>query len=291
MIAGETLCADSDQRPGRCRERRGFNAFELLQQLLRLDFAMQTSKQTQVRRLNWAGVEIVHGHERVLIDPLENTAPFEALLGKPRHPFQPVPDFDGTTTTLVTHLHYDHADRGLLKRLDDQGGRLVAHRAIASELNAIGLTVEPADHWQTKKFGAFRVTAIPAVDWRGDDQVSWVVEVDGHAYFHGGDGTWHGYWYRTAQIFGRFDAVFLPVNGVLFAFPGVPSTGIPGTLLPDQAVIATRVLNGAQLVPIHYHTFNNRPLYVEQTDIPGQLTAAAAREGVKVNLVAENQST
>jgi hypothetical protein len=46
------------------------------------------------------------------------------------------------------------------------------------------LNVAPADHWKTQKFGVLRVTPIPAVDWRGDDQVSWIVQVDGHNYFH-----------------------------------------------------------------------------------------------------------
>jgi L-ascorbate metabolism protein UlaG (beta-lactamase superfamily) len=251
---------------------------------------MQTSNLISVRRLNWAGVEIVHGHERILIDPLENPEPFAMLLGKPRHDLKPVPDFDGATYTLVTHLHHDHCDRRLLKRLDDQGQRLLVHRAIGNELSSLGLTLDTVEHWKTQKIGGFRATAIPAVDWRGDDQVSWVVEVDGHNYFHGGDSIWHGYWWRVAQTFGRFDAAFLPVNGVLFAFPGFAPSGIPGTLQPAHAAAATRLLNAAQLVPIHYGTFHNPPIYVEQDDIPGQLAAAAQREGVKVNLLPENHS-
>ena len=50
---------------------------------------MQTSSQITVRRLNWAGVEIVRDQQRILIDPIENAEPFEHLLGKPRHPLEP----------------------------------------------------------------------------------------------------------------------------------------------------------------------------------------------------------
>jgi hypothetical protein len=51
---------------------------------------MQASSQISVRRLNWAGVEIVRDQQRILIDPMENAEPFEHLLGKPRHPLEPV---------------------------------------------------------------------------------------------------------------------------------------------------------------------------------------------------------
>jgi len=249
---------------------------------------METSSQVSVRRLNWAGVEIVRDQQRILIDPVENAEPFEHLLGKPRHPLEPVPDFTGTTVTLVTHLHRDHCDRRLLKRLDDRGGRLITHRSIAPELSSIGLAVEPADLWNTQKIGQFRVTPIPAGDWRGDDQVSWIVEIDGHTYFHGGDTIWHGYWWRAAQTFGPFDLAFLPVNGVLVEFPGYTPSGIPATLTPSEAAVATRLLNAKQLVPIHYGTFNNPPVYVEQSNIAEQLAAAAEREKVQVNWVREN---
>ncbi|MBV8100121.1 MAG: MBL fold metallo-hydrolase [Verrucomicrobia bacterium] len=111
---------------------------------------MQTSSQISVRRLNWAGVEIVRDQQRIVIDPMENAEPFEHLLGKPRHSLEPIPDFTGTTVTLITHLHRDHCDRRLLKRLDDRGGRLITHRSIAPELSSIGLTVEPADLRNTK---------------------------------------------------------------------------------------------------------------------------------------------
>jgi hypothetical protein len=50
---------------------------------------MQASKQLTVRRLNWAGVEIVKDQQRILIDPMENVEPFAHLLGKPRHPLTP----------------------------------------------------------------------------------------------------------------------------------------------------------------------------------------------------------
>ena len=64
--------------------------------------------------------------------------------------------FTGTTVTLITHLHRDHRDRRLLKRLDDREEHLVVHRAIAPDLSSIGLTVEPADLWNTQKIGGSR---------------------------------------------------------------------------------------------------------------------------------------
>ena len=88
---------------------------------------------------------------------------------------------------------------------------------------------------------------------------------------------------------GPFDLALLPVNGVLVEFPGYAPSGIPATLTPAEAAVATRLLNAQQLVPIHYGTFNNPPVYIEQSNISEQLAAAAEREKVRVKLVSENQ--
>jgi L-ascorbate metabolism protein UlaG (beta-lactamase superfamily) len=49
------------------------------------------------------------------------------------------------------------------------------------------------------------------------------------------------------------------------------------------------VIEGRRLVPIHYGTFNNPPVYIERSNIAEHLAAAAERERVRINLVPENR--
>jgi hypothetical protein len=97
-------------------------------------------------------------------DTLKCLMPFECLLTNPHDP------------DLKTKVELLAKTPGLCIFID----------AIAPELTSIGLTVEAVDHWNAQNCGAFRITAIPAVHWRCDDQTSWMVEIDGHNYFHGG---------------------------------------------------------------------------------------------------------
>jgi len=79
------------------------------------------------------------------------------------------------------------------------------HTAIAAALAADGVGTVPVDLWHTRQLGPFRVTAAPSHDWRGDDQVAWiVVHLDG----------------------------FTP-------------TDVPATLTPEQAIEAAVILRQA----------------------------------------------
>jgi hypothetical protein len=51
----------------------------------------------QLRRLSWAGVELVRDGVRVLIDPPENIAPLQDFLGSPHGQIIHVGSFAGTT--------------------------------------------------------------------------------------------------------------------------------------------------------------------------------------------------
>ncbi len=136
--------------------------------------------------------------------------------------------------------------------------------------------------WQTVQIGVFKATAVPAVDWRGDDQVSWVIQDGAQRLFHGGDTIWHGRWWNIQRRFGSFDVAMLPVNGVVAELPGIEPSHLPATLTPEQAVIATRLLKAEFLCPMHYGQFNNPPVYAEQDNIETRLRRSSGAEGVDV---------
>ena len=243
----------------------------------------------QVRRLSWAGIEISAEGERLLIDPLEHVPSFQELLGAPLWPLVPVTSAALRTNALITHKHADHFDGELLRQIVNSDGRVYCPEGMTEEVKKAGLVAVGMQPWQSVQIGTFKVTAVPAVDWQGDDQVSWVVKHFDHQIFHGGDTIWHGSWWNIAKRFDGFDAAMLPVNGVVVQFPGMAPTPFPATLTPEQATVAARLLEAKILCPIHYGQFNRPPGYQEQTSIETRLQTSAESEGVHLELIRDGE--
>jgi len=237
----------------------------------------------EVRRLSWAGIELRSGATRLLIDPLEDPAPVAGFLGAPRTELGSI-DIDEETWAAVTHLHPDHCDRSIVERVPR--GQAICHKPIAPQL---GITAGATRLWHTHEAGAFRLTAVPSHDWRGDDQVAWVVEADGRRVIHCGDTIWHGSWYEIARRHGPFDAAFLPINGVTVRLQGFTPTDVPATLTPEQAIEAAVVLEARAACAIHYDLFHNPPLYVEQPNARERFHAAAERRGLSAITPADGE--
>lgn len=243
----------------------------------------------RIQKLSWAGAAVIGDDQHLLIDPLENAAPFANLLGHPLWPLFSVPDVAQQTSVLVTHRHLDHFDAGLLRRIVKDKGHVYCPNGMAQEVKNIGLEATGLDAWETVSVGSFKVTAVPAVDWRGDDQVSWVVEHGTKRLFHGGDTIWHGSWWNIAKRFGNFDVAMLPVNGVVAQFPGIEPSNLPATLTPEQAAIAARLLKAQLFCPIHYGQFHAPPTYSEQSEIETRLRRSAEAEHVALRIVRDGE--
>jgi L-ascorbate metabolism protein UlaG (beta-lactamase superfamily) len=230
-----------------------------------------------LRRLSWAGIELTSDTSRLLIDPLQYTAPLAGFLGEPRWRLEPI-DIGGRTWALVTHLHADHCDRQLLGRLEQ--GRVLCHQAIAEQLVHEQVPVVGVELWDMVDIGPFRATPVPAQDWRGADQVAWVIEIDRMRIIQCGDTIWHGSWYEIQRRFGSFDVAFLPINAVLAQLEGFTPTEGPSTLTPEQAIEAAVVLQASTACAIHHGLFHNPPRYVESANVVARFLRAGARRGV-----------
>jgi L-ascorbate metabolism protein UlaG (beta-lactamase superfamily) len=241
----------------------------------------------RVRRLSWAGVEVTSGAARLLLDPLADTEPLRGFLGAPRAPLVPVA-VDRRTWAAVTHLHADHCDRALLRRVP--AGQVICHRPVVDHLAGDGIAPTAARLWEPIQAGPFRITPVPAHDWRGDDQVAWVVEAGRQRLIHCGDTIWHGGWYEIARRYQGFDAAFLPINGVVARLPGFTATDVPATLTPEQAIEAAVVLQARRACPIHNSLFHNPPRYTEQDHALARFRAAAQRRSIGVVALHDGES-
>ncbi len=231
----------------------------------------------QVRRLAWSGVEVTLGEARLLIDPLEHVAAFEPVLGKPKSPVPPV-DTPPGTHALITHIHPDHFDVDLLARLAPEG-TVGCHWPLAVAMADAGVVAVGQEVGTNRQIGPFTVTPVPSLDWRGDDQVAWVVEGAGRRIIHCGDTMWHGSWWKIAREYGPFAAAFVPINGVIARFEGYEAD-VPVTMTPEQAIEACVVLGAEVACAMHHGVFDHPPVYVEQPDAVRRFQDAGGKRGI-----------
>jgi L-ascorbate metabolism protein UlaG (beta-lactamase superfamily) len=256
------------------------------------------------RWLGWAGVELEHDGQRVVIDPLADAAAlYVAVPGAAASvtfPELAAPQ-SGALAGLVTHLHRDHADAGALTSALAPGAPVLgpysppiagfqdaAIAQAAKELERAQLAVVSKREWETTEIGPFRITALPAADGTGDPQVSWAIEAGGRRVVHCGDTLFHGWWWRAAAVAGPFDAAFLPVNGAVLSFPWrVPPSPLPGAMTAEQAAVAGRSLGAVQLIPMHFGAFDLEPYY---RSVPNAAELFATQAGASCTRLAVGET-
>jgi L-ascorbate metabolism protein UlaG (beta-lactamase superfamily) len=244
----------------------------------------------RVRWLGWAGVELEHGGQTVVIDPLTDAAATFAAFGQAAREVElppVVPPAAGRAVAgLVSHLHRDHTDAGALAAALAPGAAV--HQPASSEegnpalaqaeyeLGVAELPRESVVIWDSVTVGPFTCTALPAVDGLGDPQVSWLVEAGGRRVLHLGDTVFHGAWWQMARRAGPFDVVFAPVNGAVIDFPHQqPASPLPAAMEPEQAALAGELLGARTVVPMHYGGFDFEPYYRPVVDARDRFERAA----------------
>jgi L-ascorbate metabolism protein UlaG (beta-lactamase superfamily) len=248
------------------------------------------------RWLGWAGVELEADGERIVIDPLGDPAALYRVLGDAaagvRLPSVVEPTAERPAlAALVTHLHRDHADAPAIAKTlapgapvllpelkyDGPGVAQAVHEFAKETLN-----LRPTSAWETVVVGPFTVTALPAADGTGEEQLSWAVEADGTRIVHCGDTVFHGWWWPAAEQAGPFDVAFLPVNGAVVNFPWrQPASPLPAAMDPDQAVVAAAALGAERTVPIHFDGFDLDPYYRSIPEANRRFHDTAAQAGVQ----------
>ena len=232
-----------------------------------------------IQRLNWAGMRFVSGDRTLLIDPVVT----DIWGGNSPYPMVGLEaNTEGRTYALITHAHGDHFDVPGLKKLLGEKDYVICEAKLAPYIISRGLKVLPLEPFHPGQRGPFTYLPLPAVDGTGDDQVSWVISVEGKKYLHGGDSVWHGRWRTWAAAYGPFEAVFLPINGAVQA--DQPASETPLSLTPKEAVDAAVLLGAKQVVPIHYgHHVEGQ--YEEYPDALNHFRAEAERRQVKATVL------
>lgn len=242
-----------------------------------------------VKRLSWAGIRLRTGSTRVVIDPLTNVEALEAIgLGRPRSPVLPA-EAGTADLVLITHVHPDHCDPDAVAGWLRDGGRVLGPAPVVATLAKAGLRAATPSLYEARSVGELTVSAVPAVDAFGEDQVSWVVTGDGVRVVHCGDSLWHGHWWSIRRRCGDATLVCVPINGVVVEFAGATPSGRPASMLPDDAAAAAHLLGARLAMPIHYGTFHNPPIYMEHDQALERFRTSCRARGVEALVLGEGE--
>jgi L-ascorbate metabolism protein UlaG (beta-lactamase superfamily) len=228
---------------------------------------------------------------RLLFDPIWARRSSPSRLAGPLR-FQPCPlpleELPELTAVVVSHDHYDHLDRGVVRFLARRDPHLpwLTPLGVGAHLEKWGVApacireldwgeeVSPAE-------GRLRLVAAPARHFSGRGLLdrnrtqwcSWAVLGRRHSVYFGGDGGYHPGFAEIGRQLGPFDLALLEIG----AFH--PNWG-QVHLGPENALRACRELGGRRLLPIHWGTFN---LAIHPWDEPIEtLVARAPQAGVEL---------
>lgn len=223
---------------------------------------LEQAPAVKIRRLSWAGLQVEYDGATLFIDPWISK---EIWDGKWTEPVIEPKSNTSANHIAITHIHNDHFDAKAIRMINgERKGNIYCGLKTAYGVASYGLNeVKPVEVWEPMLLSAGKITLIgvPAVDFSGIEQVSWVIKTGGKTFFHGGDTLWHGAFHKISYAFGPFDVVFLPINGA-DVLQLKPNSHIPATLTPQHAAAVAEVLNAKLVVPIHYG-MNNPGAYEE----------------------------
>ncbi|MBV8251127.1 MAG: MBL fold metallo-hydrolase [Chitinophaga sp.] len=218
---------------------------------------------------------------RLLVDPVfsKRASPFP-FMGP--HRFFPSPvlpqELPPLTAVLLSHDHYDHLDRHLMKYLAKVAPRFICPLGVNKHLEKWGVPADKItilDWGQTIQLGTLTLTSTPARHFSGRwfqrDNTLWssyVLQGKQRKVFIGGDSGYFPGFKTIGEQFGPFDLTILEIGASDPHWPDIH-------MGPANALKAHIDLGGKVMLPVHWGTFN---LAFHDWDEPGETIIKLAAE-------------
>ncbi len=198
----------------------------------------------------------------ILTDPVwsERASPVQFAGPKrftpPGLAFDDLPEID---VVLISHDHYDHLDKGTIKKLGNKPLYFVP-LGVGKLLRGWGIDhVIELDWKDANKFNSIEFICLPAQHFSGrslNDRnkrlwCSWLIKGKERKIYFGGDSGYFPGFAEIGEKYGPIDFAALPIG----AFRPIWFMG-PVHMSPKQALQAMRDLKADTFIPIHWGTFD-----------------------------------
>ena len=168
-------------------------------------------------------------------------------------------DFIDVVTSSHNHTdHLDHETLGPLLRVNPKLQLIAPEADRAFVADRLGVTLELPRGLvagQTKRFGVFEITGVPAAhptqekdEWGQHKFLGYVVQCGDFRLYHSGDTLlYDGLVERLASF--QVDVALLPING------DFPERGVAGNLNGREAARLAKGIGAGVVIPCHYEMF------------------------------------
>lgn len=176
-----------------------------------------------------------------------------------------VEDLPAIDLLLITHDHYDHLDYSTLRKLHPKVKTIVTSLGVDVHLKHWGVPAEKIkslDWWERHTINdSTVVTAAPSRHFSGRGFLrgktlwsSFVLNIQGHNIFVGGDSGYDDQFKKIGERFGPFDIAMLETGQYGVNWPYIH-------MMPEQVVLAAQDLQTKVLFPVHWGKFalSNHP--------------------------------
>jgi N-acyl-phosphatidylethanolamine-hydrolysing phospholipase D len=196
-------------------------------------------------------------------------------------PGVPLEALPAVNFVLLSHDHYDHADRRTVKRLAERGVRFVVPLGLGAWVRRAGGEAIELDWWQDVELNGVRIHCVPAQHFSGrslGDQrrrlwAGWVVSGPSRRFYHAGDTGYSADFKAIGELLGPIDLATVPIGAYL---PSAMMHDVHTT--PEEALQIGRDVNATRIVAMHFGTFDlaDEPL----AEPPQRFRAEAERRGL-----------
>ena len=219
--------------------------------------------QLHVIKLGHSSVLLKVTGEFWLIDPVfsERASPF-SFMGPKRFHQTPIAidDLPPIDKVLISHDHYDHLDKGSVKKLAEKSRLFLVPLGVEAHLIKWGVDARKIvrfDWWQEMQDGPNMIAFTPTRHFSGRGLSdgnkslwgSWVIDSPAGRVFFSGDSGYFAGFAEIGEKYGPFDATFIETGAYDPDWPDIHMT-------PEQSVQAHMDLKGKVMFPIHNGTFD-----------------------------------
>lgn len=249
-------------------------------------FSKTPSKDLKFYWLGHSSMILEFQEKRFLFDPVLSESPFPFSWVAPKR-FHQVPiDVDQLPhldAVLISHNHFDHLDKDVIKKLKDRDLQFVVPLAVGEILEDAGVAREKItemDWWQEINLQGMKLVFLPTQHFSSRglfDRMeslwgSWLLIGKEKKIYFSGDTGYAKFFKKIGDKYGPIDLTFMEIAAYSKMWPDVHST-------PEQAIQIQQDIKGKLMVPIHWASF---PLAFQPWKEPiVRMIKAAQKDSVK----------